>query len=449
MLTLRKTLLCTITIGLLGATDAYAESRDLLSLYQHATEYDAGIAAAKSAYLAQQQDEDIALAGLLPSVNASANAGGTNANSNLKNDDSYKTTAYSISLSQPLLNISAWYNYTASEQDTLRAQASYFQSQQALILNVSNAYFGVLRAQEDLTAAKALETAVKRQYEQAKEQFDVGLIAITDVHEAKASFDDSQTVRIRSEGSLTLAIEELSLLTGQYAPQVHQLKSDFPIQLDKQTSSEEWVASAEQNNLDIKIASYGVQALEDQYSSSKAGHYPTLSLSAGYEYAELNDFAPADSETEDSSIFLNLNVPIYSGGSTQAGVRKTRHLLEQAKHQLRSAERSARIQTRTELINLRTNIQTVESLGQNIVSRESALEATREGYKVGTRNIVEVLDAERNYFTALRDFASARFDVIESSLRIKQSAGTLSQADISELNSWLAPAKLSPASAAN
>jgi len=443
MLKLRTTLLFTIAAGLLGASQAHAESRDLLSLYQHATEYDAGIAAAKSAYLAQEQDEDIALAGLLPSINASANAGDTNSNSNLRNDDNYQTKTYSVSLTQPLLNASSWYNYTASEQDTMRAKASYLQSQQTLILDVSNAYFGVLRAQEDLTAAKALETAVRRQYEQAKEQFDVGLIAITDVHEAKASFDDSQTVRIRAEGSLTLAIEELSLLTGQYAPQVHRLNSDFPIQLDAQNTSEEWVNSAEQNNLDIKIASHAVQALEHQYSSSKAGHYPTLSLSAGYEHAELSNFAPANSETEDSSIFLNLNVPLYSGGSTQAGVRKTRHLLEQAKHQLQSAERSARIQTRTELINLKTNIQTVESLGQNIVSRESALEATREGYKVGTRNIVEVLDAERNYFTALRDFANARFDVIESSLRIKRAAGTLSQADIVELNKWLSPAKSS------
>ncbi|TNC82360.1 MAG: hypothetical protein C9356_04925 [Oleiphilus sp.] len=415
----------------------FAGSQDLLSLYKSATDYDAGIAAAKSAYLAVKQDENLALSGLLPSISATASTGDTNANSNIQNNQNYKTTNYSVALTQPLLDFGTWYNYTASEQDVFRAEADYFNAQQDLILDVANAYFGVLRAQEDMIAARALETAVKRQYEQAREQFDVGLIAITDVHEAKASYDDSKTTRIQSEGNLTLAIEQLSRLTGTYAPELHELSDEFPIALEEGSTSEAWVASAEQHNLQIKIASFAVAALEDQYQASKAGHYPTLNLSAGYDYTELNEFAPADRETEESNIFLNLNVPLYAGGGTQASVRKTRHLLEQAKHELQSATRQARIEARTEYINLKTNIQTVESLGQNIISRESALEATREGYKVGTRNIVEVLDAERNYFTALRDYANARFDFVESSLRIKKSAGTLSQKDIEELNQWL------------
>ena len=142
--------------------------------------------------------------------------------------------------------------------------------------------------------------------------------------------------------------------------------------------------------------------------------------------------------SDSTNIALTLNVPLYSGGATQAGVRKTRHLVEQARQQLTSAQRQAKIEARTEYINLKTNIQTVESLQQNIVSRQSALEATREGYNVGTRNIVEVLDAERNYFTALRDYANARFDFVESNLRIKRSAGTLSVLDIEALNEWLA-----------
>ena len=444
MPTPRQTLIKSIGTIVISATAlvCQAQSKDLLSLYTNATDYDAGIAAAKSAYLAVKEDEEVALASLLPSINASAQAGDTNSNSNVQIDQNYKTKNYSVSLSQPLLNFSSWYTYTAAEQDALRAQTDYFDAQQNLILDVSSAYFGVLRAQEDLIAAKALETAVKRQYEQAREQFDVGLIAITDVHEAKASYDDSQTTRIRSEGNLTLAIEQLSRLTGVYAAELHMLSDEFPIVMEAGSSSESWVSSAEQHNLQIKIAGFAVAALQDQYSASKAGHYPTLSLNAGYDYTELNDFSPSDRETEDSNIFLNLNVPLYSGGATQATARKTRYLLEQARHQLQSATRQARIEARTEYINLKTNIQTVESLRQNIISRESALDATREGYKVGTRNIVEVLDAERNYFTALRDHANARFDFVESSLRIKKAAGTLSQQDIEELNQWLVKSDL-------
>lgn len=430
-------MLAKLTLALIVSSNAYSESFDLLTLYENAVNYDAGIAAAKAAYQAEQQDEDSALANLLPNIVGSASVGDTNDNKNLQADQNYKTTNYSVSLTQPLIDITSWYSYSASEQNTLRAEADYLSAQQELILNIASAYFGVLRAEEDLVVAKALQAAVKRQYEQAKEQFDVGLIAITDVHEAKASFDDSNTTRIRAEGNVTLAKEQLSRLTGKFISKLHTLKADFPIAIDESASSDAWVTSAEQNNLQIRIAEYAMQTLKSQFEASKGGHYPTLNLTAGYDYTELNEYSPADSENENSSIFLNLNVPIFTGGATQANVRKTRFLLEQARFQLESAKRQARIEARTEFINLRTDIQAVESLSQNIVSRESALEATREGYKVGTRNIVEVLNAERNYYTALRDFASARFDFVESSLRIKRAAGTLSIEDIQALNQWL------------
>lgn len=410
---------------------------DLLSLYKKAENYDAEIFAAKSAYLAEQEGENIAFGQLLPSINASASISHTDTKLEGAPNDSHKTRAYAVSLSQPLLNFNSWYNVSAAEQNTLRAQTTYLAAQQNLILEVSSAYFGVLRTEENLRSAKSQEAAVKRQYEQAKEQFDVGLIAITDVHEAKASYDASQTLRIRSEGDLTVARENLSRITGEYSDQLNTLKADFPISMDKNTSAEQWAESAFQNNLNIKIAEFAFNSVEANYKASQSGHYPTLSLDAAYSNEEYSNRKFNDNDPELTNIALTLNVPLYSGGSTQANVRKARHLVEQARHQLSSAQRQAKIEARTEYINLKTNIQTVESLQQNIVSRQSALEATREGYNVGTRNIVEVLDAERSYFTALRDYANARFDFVESNLRIKRSAGTLSVADIENLNEWL------------
>jgi len=419
---------------------AFAGSTDLISLYEKAENYDAETFAAHSAFLAEQEGENLSFASLLPSLNASVSAGRTNSNSNqLPGDDSYKTQNYRVSLSQPLLNLPSWHSVSSSEQNTLKAQTTYLSAQQSLILNVASAYFNVLREQENLRSEQSQEAAVKRQYEQAREQFDVGLIAITDVHEAKASFDASQTSRIRSEGNLTIAIENLSRITGEFAPQLHTLKKDFPIAMDQNSSTEQWVASTFAHNLDIKIADYALKTVEAELKSKRAQHLPTLDLSASYSNAKFTNYFNSNRNGEDSELALNLNIPIYSGGATQAGIRQTRFQVEQAKHTLTSVQRQARIETRTEYINLTTNIQTVESLKQNIVSRESALEATREGYKVGTRNIVEVLDAERSYFTSLRDYANARFDFIESNLRIKRSAGTLSVKDIADLNAWLEP----------
>ena len=410
---------------------------DLLSLYQKAENYDAETFAAKSAYLAELEGENVAMAALLPSLGASANISHTNSNPLIQQDDDYTTRNFTVSLSQPLINFSNWYTVTAAEQNTLSAETTYLAAQQDLILNLASAYFGVLRTQENLRSAKSQEAAVKRQYEQAKEQFDVGLIAFTDVHGAKAGYDASQTLRIRSEGELTIARENLSRITGEYEVELETLKSNFPIAMDENASVEQWVESAYQNNLAIKAAEYALNSAQADYKSNKSGHYPTLSLNADYRNNDFSNYSQGNGEAEESNISLTLDIPLYSGGATQASVRQTRHLVERARQQLTLAQRQAQIETRTEYVNLKTNIQTVESLKQNIVSRQSALEATREGYNVGTRNIVEVLDAERNYFTALKDYANARFDFVESNLRIKRAAGTLSVKDIEALNTWL------------
>lgn len=435
-----KFILSGIVMALAGHT--FAGGSDLLTLYKYAENYDADIFAAKSAYMAEQEGEDIALAGLLPTLNGSASAGRTNANKDSpSNDDSYKYQKYSISLSQPLFNLQTWNKLSSSEQNSLQAQSVYLAAQQNLIIDVVSAYFNLLREQENLKSAKSQEAAVKRQYEQAREQFDVGLIAITDVHEAKASYDSSQTSRIRSEGNLTIATEALSRLTGEYTSELATLKSDFPITLDPTSTAEAWVDSAFKNNLNIKSAEYALESLKYELDSRTSQHYPTLNFNAGYEATKLTNFNPVNNDSEEATASLTLNIPIYSGGAISAGTRQIRHKVEQAKHSLTSAQRQARVEARTEYINIKTNIQTVESLQQNIISRESALEATREGYKVGTRNIVEVLDAERNYYTALRDFANARFDFVESNFRIRRSAGTLNLSDLEALNKWLEPVK--------
>lgn len=428
-----------LSLTLASSTLSFAESRDLLSLYQQAVNYDASIAAAKANLDAEKINEDLAMASLLPSLNASASTGHSDANRELSNDDSYYTTRYSVSLTQSIFNMPSWYGLSSAELNSLRAQAVYLGEQQDLILNVASAYFNVLREQENLTTTKAAVAAFQRQYEQAREQFDVGLIAITDVHEAKATYDSAQTTRIRSEGNLTLAIENLSRITGEYATDLDTLKDDFPITLDKTGDANKWAEAAMQNSLSIKAAEYGLKSLEADLRAKKSGHYPQVNLSASYDHNDFDGIYPQDNETVDKTLFLSLDLPLYSGGAVQAGVRQTRSQVEQAKHQLNATQRQAKLEARSEYINLVTNLQTVDSLKQNIISRESALEATREGYNVGTRNIVEVLDAERNYFTALRDYANARFDFVESSLRLKRSVGTLSEEDLKALNAWLAP----------
>ncbi len=427
-------------LSLLAGT---AQSADLLELYQKALAYDAGIAGARAGMMAEKQAQNIAFGALLPSIQSTASLSTQNLNTEPLSDDS-RPGVFTLSVNQPVYDPANWHNLSAAEQNALRAQTSYTAAEQELILNFATTYFNVLRAEENLTTAKAEEAAVKRQFEQASEQFEVGLIAITDVHEAKAGYDASQTARIQAEGALTLAHEELARLTGEHADRLARLREDFPVTLDERHGVSRWLELAAQYNPEIRVAQYQLKAQEASLQAARSGHLPTVTMGAGYQYSDQNNLrggssfrSSHDSDSENSFLSLNLNMPLYSGGSTQGRVQQNRFLVEQARHQLEDARRQANIRTRSEFINIRTNVQTVESLKQNILSRESALEATREGYKVGTRNIVEVLDSERRYYAALRDYLNARFDYIESQLRIRRAAGTLSQNDLSDLNKWL------------
>lgn len=432
-----KQLLAATISTLLASSSVFAV--DLVTVYEQAVQYDSNIAASKAAYQAEQEGAYQARAVLLPNITANANAAHTDQEykNNSSTDDSFKSSEYGVSLTQPLFRADAWFNYQSSQYNSKRAEADFSKAQQDLILTTATAYFGVLRAKENLATAVSAEAAFKRQWEQAKERFDVGLIAITEVHESRASYDSIKTSRIQSEGDLQIAKETLGRLTGVVYDEVNELSEGFPIVQPTPNNADEWVNTAYQQNWSIKSAEFALQSLDEQLKTEKSGHYPTLDLSANYSVNDYNGPNPLDNTRDDASIALIFQLPLYQGGGTSASIRRSRFLVEQSRQVLETTRRNVKLDTRSLYTAVKTDIDTVASQKQNIISRESALEATRAGYSVGTRNIVEVLDAERNYFVALRDYANARFDYVIDSLSIKQAAGTLSPQDLIDLNTWL------------
>jgi outer membrane protein len=412
-----------------------AQATNLVDVYQKAVVYDSSLAAAKAAMDASSEDINISRASLLPSVFASASANHTDRS--LSIDDNYRTSSIGITLTQPLFVPQAWFALKSSEILNKKSEADFAKAQQDLMLNVATAYFNILRAEENLTTARSAEAAFKRQWEQAKERFDVGLIAITGVLESRASYDASTTRRIQAEGQLSISFEQLGQLTGQIYTKIDGLSEKFPITPLTHNSPDQWVNRAYAQNWSIKAAQYSLQQLQESLKSAKAGHYPTIDLTASYSHNNFTGPSPLNGRTNNGVIGLSLNVPIYQGGGISATIRKTRYLVDQARYGLESIQRNIKVNTRSLLTALKTDIDTVNSRKQNIVSSKSALEATRAGYKVGTRNIVEVLNSEQAYFTALGDYANARFNYVIDSLSIKQTIGTLSPQDLIDLNKWL------------
>lgn len=430
-------------VGLLAAQPAL--SLDLIETYEKALSYDSGIAAAQARFESQQAASDVSQSALLPQIGAYGEARHVDTDGPTEGqDNSHKELNYGVQLTQPLFRADAWFQYDASQFQTDSARAQYNLAQQQLILDVATAYFNVLRAQDTVTTAQATEAAIQRQYEQAQERFDVGLIAITEVYEARASYDDSKSLRIAAENQTNIAREQLARLTGEYSEDLENLRQNFPLGRPEPMDPASWEMTALEQNWSIQAAMYDLNASEAALKQSKAGHYPTLDLIASYGKSDVDGIERSnvpstqrDGTSTQGVIGLSLNVPLYSGGGTEAGVRQQRSLVTVAEETLNTVRRDVRVDTRSLFLTVNNNVETASALEQTIISRRSALDATRAGYDVGTRNIVEVLDAERAYYVALRDYANARYDYVNNTLQLKQAAGTLSPRDLIELNNWL------------
>ena len=429
-------------ISLLAAQPAV--SMDLVDTYRKALSYDSGIATAQATFEAQQAASDVSRSALLPEVVGFGEASYTDQDSSNANVD-YETLRYGVRLTQPLFRAQEWFRYDASQFQTEAARANYNLAQQQLILDVATAYFGVLRAADSLTVARSAEAAFQRQYEQAQERFDVGLIAITEVYEARATYDASKSQRIAAESDLAISREQLARLTGEYDEKLNNLRRNFPLGRPEPMDPAAWANLALEQSWQIQTAIYDLNSTEANLKTAKSGHLPTLDLNASYGTTDIDGLDQGalsagnqrDGETTEAQIGITLNVPLYLGGGTQAGVRQQRSLKTAAEQSLETVRRDVRVNTRSLFRTVNTNIESALALEQTIVSRRSALDATRAGYEVGTRNVVEVLDAERNYYVALRDFANARYDYIVNSLQLKQSAGALNPRDLADLNNWL------------
>jgi outer membrane protein len=309
-----------------------------------------------------------------------------------------------------------------------------------------------LRAQDNLEASKAQEAANKRQLEQTQQRFDVGLIAITDVHEAQASFDLSVATRLGDQGNLGVSKEALSILTGQAHYNFWTLVSDYPITNPDPMDKDQWVEFALTNNYDLKVAKAARDASHNQAKSSKYEHMPKLTARLGYDDNNIDgtvtnaildpilnrnpvlDFA---NDVDGTSVSVTLTMPIYSGGATSANSRRAYEQYNASVENYAGTMRTTVQTTRAFHLTVETDVARTAARKQAITSSQSALDATQAGYEVGTRNIVDVLNVQQSLYSAIRDYANTRYNYIVNMLKLKQLAGTLSPQDIYDLNKWL------------
>ncbi|MFC3391803.1 TolC family outer membrane protein [Aidingimonas halophila] len=425
------------------------QAADLLTIARDALENDATLASARASYSSIESGRDVERGDLLPQLSASAEGahnrtysgssqggegGGAAAGGGV--DDDYNSASASLEATQALFDATNWYELERAEEEIDQEAYSLEATQQQLLYDVASAYFDILRAHDILDAREAQETAIERQLEQAREQFDVGLIAITDVDEAEASYDQARADRIAAENDLQVSFEALERLTGNRYNSIDGLGDDVPIESPEPDTRDDWVDLAMENSPMVLMAEAGIDVARSVVDVSKAGRLPTLEAFANYQYSD-TDSEIQDEYNSSSQVGLRASLPLYTGGSTSAGIQQSTYELESTQYDAEAQRRDTIQQVRSLFTQVSNDVESVEARQQAIESNQSALEATRSGYDVGTRNIVDVLNAEQNLYDAIANHAEARYNYVVDMLELRQQAGILDTDAIRSVNEWL------------
>mgnify|MGYP001824157233 CR=1 FL=1 len=465
---MKKSIRFTTFFVVLGvfALPSVAFASSLLEIYQQALQSDPRIHEAEARRLAALEAEPQARGLYLPQLSASGSWTKSNTDGSgtinqfveipagsgnfevvplpFQSETRDETTRWSFDLSQTIFRWDRIVGMRRADKIVARAEADREAAQQDLIVRVGQAYFSVLGAEDRLTSLHANRTAIARQLEQAKQRFEVGLIAITDVQESQAAYDQAVADEIGAKRVLATAREQLREITGEYVGALSAVGDEFPMRTPDPASERDWVDLALTQNLPLVSSRLDEQIARDEISFRRNGYYPSVDLVASIgnttSEAEQNTgpgFLDTERDFDSDSIGIQVTWPLFSGGTTNSRVREAVYLHRASMEQLQRVTRETERATRDAYLGVLSEMSRVEALAQAVESSRTALEATQAGFDVGTRTIVDVLDSQFNLYRAITLFYQARYDYLINVLRLKQAAGNLSIQDLEAIDRWL------------
>ncbi len=416
-----------------------AHAENLLDIYHQAQEKDPQLQETQAQRNAAFEKINESDAAKLPQIGLSANTGYQKSN----RDDDYtaRTAGAGISLTQALFRQSVWLNSDITSKQALSGDVALNLEKQNLMLRTAQGYFSVLAAQDALEYSTANEKALQRQLDETQQRFNVGMTAITDVQEAKAAHDLAVADSINAQNTLANSYEALRQLTGSEHKFLDTLNTDrfspSPMAMD----ADQWLKQAQDHNLTLNQLRISKDVARQQIDLAKAGHLPTLDLKLGansdYTNYQKNTSSKVDGTVQEGTIGLQFNLPLYSGGATQSQVKQAQFNYVAASENLEKNYRSIQADLYKYYNNVFAGIGTIKAYQQSVISADSALTATQAGYQVGTRTIVDVLNATTKLYSAKQKLSDARYNYILNSLQLKLTAGTLTEQDLLDINNGL------------
>lgn len=432
-----------ILIGLsLTGLSTISHAENLMQVYQQARLSNPDLRKSAADRDAAFEKINEARSPLLPQLGLGADYTYTNGFRDNNGINSNASSA-ALTLTQTIFDMSKWRALSLQEKTAGIQDVSYQTDQQTLILNTATAYFNVLSAIDSLSFTEAQKQAVYRQLDQTTQRFNVGLVAITDVQNARSQYDTVLANEVTARNNLDNAVEQLRQVTGNYYPELASLNvTNF--KTDKPQAVNALLKEAENRNLSLLQARLSQDLAREQIRYAETGHMPTVGLTAstGVSDTKYNGNNATSSQYTDrnigqNQIGVNFSLPLYSGGSVTSQVKQAQYNFVGASEQLESAHRSVVQTVRSSFNNINASISSINAYKQAVVSAQSSLDAMEAGYQVGTRTIVDVLDATTTLYNAKQQLSSARYTYLINQLNIKSALGTLNENDLLALNGAL------------
>ncbi|SKC15772.1 outer membrane protein [Kosakonia radicincitans] len=440
--------LLSLLIGLsLTGFSTMSQAENLLQVYQQARLSNPDLRKSAADRDAAFEKINEARSPLLPQLGLGADYTYTNGFRDSNGVDS-NVTSGSLQLTQTIFDMSKWRALTLQEKTAGIQDVTWQTDQQTLILNTATAYFNVLSAIDALSYTEAQKQAIYRQLDQTTQRFNVGLVAITDVQNARSQYDSVLANEVTARNNLDNALESLRQVTGNYYPELASLNVDG-FKTDKPKPVNALRKEAESRNLTLLQARLSQDLAREQIRQAQDGHLPTLNLTASTSVSNtkysgsatrgnaVSSSSYADRDIGQNSVGLSFSLPLYSGGSVTSQVKQAQYNFVGASEQLESAHRSVVQNVRSSFNNVNASISSINAYKQAVVSAQSSLDAMEAGYSVGTRTIVDVLDATTTLYNAKQQLSSARYNYLINELNIKSALGTLNEQDLQALNNSL------------
>jgi len=349
--------------------------------------------------------------------------------------DAGDSSGYNLSFNYPIYNRSLKLAERQALQGIDKAEATYISAMQDLMLKVSERYFNVLNALDTLDFSRANKVALSKQYNQSRQRFEVGLIAITDVQESKAGFDLATANEMRDQNALDNAYEALREVVGEYRKDLARLKTDVPLLNPEPNNIEQWVETALKESPQIIALQNDVELAQRAIELARSSYYPVLNATAKNAYTDqgidLNKRYGGQ-----NMVGLALNIPLDIGGKIKTQIQTSQTQYTQTLDRLEQQKRQTQRNARQAFLGISSDIGQVKATKQALLSNETAFQATQTGYEVGTRTSVDVFNARQRLLEAQRNYSQARYNYVLDTLKLKQAAGLLNEGDFVKLKEW-------------